>query len=97
MAKETITGFFEASAANHELAGKVAALASEYGYEFMAEEWSNLAGNIAAGIIGGGTYVRLETDSSPTKKQRECPEETTPLSDGKMYRVAGGISPFRTR
>lgn len=34
--------------------GKVAALESEYGYEFMAEEWSNLAGNIAAGIIRGG-------------------------------------------
>lgn len=110
MAKGNITGFFEASAANPELAGKVAALASEYGYEFTAEEWSNSAGNIAAKIIRGGTYVRLKTDLSPMKKQNaysEEPlvsangdsslEEKVPLSDGKMYRVTGGISPFRTR
>lgn len=38
MAKGNITGFFEASAANPELAGKVAALASECGYEFTADE-----------------------------------------------------------
>lgn len=52
MAKETITEFLKASAANPELAGKVAALAAEYGYEFTAEEWSDLAGKIAAKIIG---------------------------------------------
>lgn len=38
MAKETMTEFLKASAANPELAGKVAALAAEYGYEFTAEE-----------------------------------------------------------
>lgn len=109
MAEETITEFLKASAANPELAGKVAALASEYRYEFTAEEWSDLASKIAA-KIDGGTYVRLKTDLSPTKKQSVCPEEAlvsaeedssleekVPLSDGRMYGVAGGTTGFRKR
>lgn len=75
MAKETITEFLKASAANPEFAGKVAALAAEYGYEFTAEEWLNSAGNVAAEIIRG-TYVRLN--------------EGRALLDGELESIAGG-------
>lgn len=81
MAKGNITGFFEASAANPELAGKVAALASEYGYEFTAEEWSNSAGNIAAKIIRG--YI--------------CSIKNRLISDEEAEHAFGGTTGIRTR
>lgn len=76
MAKENITSFFDAAMTDKALAGKLAVLAAEHGYDFTADELleygserplsNEEADGVAGGIIPG--IVRPKYLAPPVRK-----------------------------